>query len=73
VGELDSRLTTAADWAEPFQKGVIYYFKEGKIRGVLLWNVWDKVPAARELIAQPGPFNPEDLKTGKAGSWKIAF
>jgi hypothetical protein len=29
---------------------------------VLLWNVWDKVDAARALIAAPGPFRPEDLK-----------
>lgn len=73
VGELDSRLTTVADWAEPFQKGVIYYFREGRISGVLLWNVWDKVPSARELIALSGPFRPEDLKAGKAPSWKIAY
>lgn len=62
VGELDSSLETYADWVEPFQKGVIYYLKDGRVRGVLLWNVWDKVPAARELIAQPGPFTHEDLK-----------
>lgn len=73
VGELDSRLTTAADWAEPFQKGVIYYFRENRVRGVLLWNVWDKVPAARELIAQPGPFSAQDLTAGKAPSWRIAY
>jgi 3-phenylpropionate/trans-cinnamate dioxygenase ferredoxin reductase subunit len=73
VGELDSRLTTAADWAEPFQKGIVYYFREGRVSGVLLWNVWDKVPRARELIAQPGPFSAEDLTTRKAPSWKIAY
>jgi 3-phenylpropionate/trans-cinnamate dioxygenase ferredoxin reductase subunit len=32
------------------------------VRGVLLWNVWDTVPAARALIAEPGPFKPADLK-----------
>jgi 3-phenylpropionate/trans-cinnamate dioxygenase ferredoxin reductase component len=73
VGELDARLTTAADWAEPFQKGIIYYFREGRICGVLLWNVWDKIPLARELIAQPGPFRAEDLKAKKAPGWKIAY
>lgn len=73
VGELDSRLETAADWAEPFQKGIIYYFKDQRICGVLLWNVWDKVPSARELIAQPGPFKPEDFHTGIQPGWKLAF
>ncbi len=73
IGELDSRLKTVADWAEPFQKGVIYYFKDERVSGVLLWNVWDKVPAARELIAQPGPFNAGDLEAKKSPAWKIAF
>ena len=62
VGELDSRLETFADWKEPFKKGVIYYLAEGRVRGVLLWNVWDTVPAARALIAEPGPFKTDDLK-----------
>jgi len=62
VGELDPRLETFADWKDPFREGVIYYLNGGRVRGVLLWNVWDKVPAARELIAEPGPCAPEDLK-----------
>ena len=62
VGELDPRLETFVDWKEPFKKGVIYYLAEGRVRGVLLWNVWDTVPAARALIAEPGPFKMADLK-----------
>jgi 3-phenylpropionate/trans-cinnamate dioxygenase ferredoxin reductase component len=62
VGELDSRLETFADWKEPFKKGVIYYLSDGRVRGVLLWNVWDTVPAARALIAQAGPFKAAGLK-----------
>jgi len=27
-----------------------------------LWNVWDKIPAARTLLAEPGPFQPIDMK-----------
>jgi 3-phenylpropionate/trans-cinnamate dioxygenase ferredoxin reductase subunit len=73
VGELDSRLETRADWAEPFQKGIIYYFRDNRVCGVLLWNVWDKVPSARELIAQPGPFKPEDLNEKKVPGWKIVY
>jgi 3-phenylpropionate/trans-cinnamate dioxygenase ferredoxin reductase component len=73
VGELDARLTTVADWVEPFKKGIIYYFKEDRVSGVLLWNVWDKVPSARELIAKPGPFKPEYLHSKKSVDWKIAY
>jgi 3-phenylpropionate/trans-cinnamate dioxygenase ferredoxin reductase component len=73
VGELDPRLQIVVDWAEPYKKGVIYYFKENRICGVLLWNVWDKIPDARALIAQPGPFNLEDLKGKNPPSWKIKY
>lgn len=62
VGEVDSRLEMAADWKQPFREGVVYYLREGRVRGVLLWNVWDQVDAARRLIAEPGPFKAEDLK-----------
>ncbi|MBX6312276.1 MAG: FAD-dependent oxidoreductase [Isosphaeraceae bacterium] len=62
VGEVDSRLETVADWKEPYREGVVYYLRDGRVRGVLLWNVWEQVDAARRLIAEPGPFRPEDLQ-----------
>ena len=31
-------------------------------RGVLLWNTWGQVDGARALIAEPGPFQTENLK-----------
>ncbi|HSP06211.1 MAG TPA: FAD-dependent oxidoreductase, partial [Acidobacteriota bacterium] len=62
VGQVDSRLETVADWKEPFQEGVIYYLRNNRVRGVLLWNVWGQLKAARQLIAEPGPFRAEDLK-----------
>jgi NADPH-dependent 2,4-dienoyl-CoA reductase/sulfur reductase-like enzyme len=62
VGELDARLSTVTDWKEPHREGVIYYQKEGQVRGVLLWNVWGQVDAARELIASKRPFQSEELK-----------
>ena len=61
VGDLDSRLETHAQWKEQYREGVVYYLENGRVRGVLLWNVWGKVDAARELIAQTGPFRPQDL------------
>jgi NADPH-dependent 2,4-dienoyl-CoA reductase/sulfur reductase-like enzyme len=62
VGEVDARLETVADWKEPYRKGVIYYLRDGRVRGVLLWNVWDQVDSARKLIAEVGPFRAEDLR-----------
>jgi NADPH-dependent 2,4-dienoyl-CoA reductase/sulfur reductase-like enzyme len=62
VGEVDARLETVADWKEPNREGVIYYLRDGRVRGVLLWNVWDQVDAARKLIAEAGPFRAEDLR-----------
>ena len=62
VGDLDARLQTVEQWEEPFRKGVVYYLGDGRVRGVLLWNVWDQVEAARRLIEAPGPFGPDDVK-----------
>ena len=62
VGELDPRLETAADWKEQHREGAVYYLGGGRVRGVLLWNVWGQVDAARQLIKEPGPIRVEDLK-----------
>jgi 3-phenylpropionate/trans-cinnamate dioxygenase ferredoxin reductase component len=55
VGDTDPRLEIVAEWAEPNRKGVICYVDDGKPRGLLLWDVWDKVDAARELIVAGEP------------------
>jgi NADPH-dependent 2,4-dienoyl-CoA reductase/sulfur reductase-like enzyme len=62
VGDVSARHQTVADWKEKYQEGVVYYLESGRVRGVLLWNVWNQVDAARALIAEPGPFRPEQLK-----------
>ncbi len=62
VGDLDGRLHTVEDWKEPFREGIIYYLRDGRVRAVLLWNVWEQVEHARGLIAEPGPFAAKDLK-----------
>jgi 3-phenylpropionate/trans-cinnamate dioxygenase ferredoxin reductase subunit len=61
VGEMDPRAEIVADWKEKYRTGVIYYVKEGRVRGVLLWNVWGQVDAARELIAHTEPIGASDL------------
>ncbi|MGH9395888.1 MAG: NAD(P)/FAD-dependent oxidoreductase [Terriglobia bacterium] len=62
VGELDARLETLADWKTPFREGVVYYLDQGRVRGVLLWNIFGQVDHARKLITEPGPFKGSDLK-----------
>ncbi|MGB5048685.1 MAG: FAD-dependent oxidoreductase, partial [Caldilineaceae bacterium] len=61
VGEISSRLETVIDWQEPYQTGVIYYLKDQRVRGVLLWNVWGQVEAARDLIAAGQMVTPQAL------------
>lgn len=61
VGELDARLDIVEDWKEPFRKGVVYYLREGRVRGVLLWNTWGQLEAARAMIAAKAPRSPADL------------
>jgi 3-phenylpropionate/trans-cinnamate dioxygenase ferredoxin reductase component len=61
VGKIDSRLEMVQDWQDPFQKGVIYYLEDDQVVGVLLWNVWDKVDDAREIIAGQKSYKPDTL------------
>lgn len=68
VGQLDSRLDTVIDWAEPFKRGIVYYLDDDRVRGVLLWNVWEKVDEARALIAKPGPLTKDNFK-----DWRLSM
>ena len=52
VGELNARVPTVLDWQEEFHEGVIYYLDQNRVRGVILWNIWDQVDSARKIIAQ---------------------
>lgn len=62
VGDLDSRLEMFEDWVDPFKKGVIYYLKDQLVKGVLLWNTWEKVNEARALIKAAEKVTPQSLK-----------
>jgi NADPH-dependent 2,4-dienoyl-CoA reductase/sulfur reductase-like enzyme len=51
VGDIDARRETLAEWRTPNRKGLIYYLDgDRRPRGVLLWNLFDHVDDARELI-----------------------
>jgi 3-phenylpropionate/trans-cinnamate dioxygenase ferredoxin reductase subunit len=61
TGEVDSKMETFADWQKENDTGVIYYLRDGKVRGVMMCNVWDKVEMARELIKKGVQMTPEKL------------
>ena len=63
VGDVDSRLDTVAEWADPNRKGVVAYVDGvGKARGFLLWDAWGKVDSARELIRSGTVVDAVDLR-----------
>ena len=62
VGELDSRLQTIVDLSELGREGTVYYLdRAGRPRGVLLWNLFGRVDAARDLIRAGDPVEPGAL------------
>jgi 3-phenylpropionate/trans-cinnamate dioxygenase ferredoxin reductase subunit len=61
VGDVDARLEVVADWEEPYRTGVLTYRGEGRVRGALLWNVWDQLDAARALIADPNAIDARQM------------
>lgn len=62
VGDIDSRLEMDAEWEEPYRKGVVTYRQDGRERGVLNWNVWDRIDAARALITGAKGVSPAAAK-----------
>ncbi|KAI0219539.1 hypothetical protein L0F63_007471 [Massospora cicadina] len=59
VGLVDSQLQTSGIWVKPqeankssdqYEKGIVFYFKEDRLVGVMLWNLFGKVDLARQLI-----------------------
>ena len=70
VGEVSTKLETFADWQQENETGVIYYLRDGKVRGAMMCNMWNQVNAARELIAAGRTMTREQLRgaIGKPGS-----
>jgi NADPH-dependent 2,4-dienoyl-CoA reductase/sulfur reductase-like enzyme len=62
VGEVSAELETFVDWQKENDTGVIYYLKDGRVRGAMMCNVWEKVDAARELIRKAERMTPESLR-----------
>jgi hypothetical protein len=56
VGRLDSRLETLADGDGLTEPGTVYYLdRERRPQGILLWNLFGRIDAARELIRAGAP------------------
>ncbi len=62
VGEVDAQLETFADWQKENDTGVIYYLKDGKVRGMMMCNVWEKVEVARTVIRAGALVTKESLR-----------
>ncbi len=62
VGEVDAQLETFADWQKENDTGVIYYLKDGKVRGMMMCNVWEKVEVARTMIRAGALVTKESLR-----------
>lgn len=60
VGEIDAILEMISDWKDPLREGIIYYLRDGVVRGVLLWNVWNQVDNARALISSQSLLNDDN-------------
>ncbi len=62
VGDVNTELDTFADWQKENDTGVIYYLKDGKVRGAMMCNVWGKLDAARDLIRKGERMTSDDLR-----------
>ena len=61
VGKVDSRLEVIADWKEQYEEGIVYFMEETRVKGVLLWGIFEQVDNATEIIAGEGPFTADNL------------
>ncbi|MGA9532498.1 MAG: FAD-dependent oxidoreductase [Anaerolineales bacterium] len=61
IGLMHKDMDHVEDWVKPNEQGVVYFLREQRLYGVLLWNTWGKLDEARDLISAGGPYLPEDL------------
>ncbi len=63
VGELNKKkFDIFEDWIEPYKKGAVIYLDDGKIKGVIFWNLWGKVDQGRAVIAGGKTYTQAELK-----------
>ncbi|XP_055600447.1 apoptosis-inducing factor 1, mitochondrial isoform X2 [Uranotaenia lowii] len=59
VVKAEAIATECKEETDDFNKGVIFYLRDEKVVGVLLWNIFNRIPTARKVVAQHT--NYEDL------------
>lgn len=52
VGTIDTSLRAVEEWKVEPKEGVIYYLEGDKVRGVLMWNVWEGLDEAKALLGK---------------------
>ena len=62
AGDTDARLETCADWREENKTGVVYYLRDGLVRGAMMCNLFERVDAARALIQRGERVKPNELR-----------
>jgi 3-phenylpropionate/trans-cinnamate dioxygenase ferredoxin reductase component len=63
VGEADTRLRSIEAWRTPLGKGGLAFLDDAdRPRGILLWNIFGKMDAARELIRALQPLTVDGLR-----------
>ena len=61
IGEVNKNLEIYSHWIEPYKKGVIFYLNQGKIRGLVFWNLWGKVDEGRKVISEGKVYQKSEL------------
>ena len=62
VGEFHKDFDIIEDWIEPFKKGTIFYLQDELIKGLIFWNLWDKVDEGKAVIQAGKPVKRGDLQ-----------
>jgi 3-phenylpropionate/trans-cinnamate dioxygenase ferredoxin reductase component len=62
VGEMNKDFEIFEDWVDEFKKGAIYYLDNGKIRGLIFWNLWGQVDKGSKLISEGKTYQKSDLQ-----------
>ncbi|MEZ4422730.1 MAG: FAD-dependent oxidoreductase [Gemmatimonadota bacterium] len=50
VGEVGPGMETFEEWTDPYRRGIVYYLRGGRVRGLTLWNLPGRIDEARALI-----------------------
>lgn len=61
IGEISSEMDIVEDSDDSFQKGILYFLRDGRVRGAFLWGIWNQIDRVRELIAAKEIVHPDSL------------